>query len=53
MPDFTDMAAKNLKIAILSGKGGTGKTLLSVNLASAAAASLSGCVTEPSRLDRG
>ncbi len=36
MPDLTDMAAKNLKIAILSGKGGTGKTLLSVNLASAA-----------------
>ena len=40
MPDFTDMAAKNLKIAILSGKGGTGKTLLSVNLASAAADSV-------------
>ena len=37
MPDFTDMAAKNIKIAVLSGKGGTGKTLLSVNLASAAA----------------
>lgn len=36
MPDFTDMAAKNLKIAVLSGKGGTGKTLLSVNLASVA-----------------
>ena len=40
MPDFTDMAAKNLKIAILSGKGGTGKTLLSVNLASTAADSV-------------
>lgn len=36
MPDFTNMADKNLKIAILSGKGGTGKTLLSVNLAAAA-----------------
>ncbi|MDO9544602.1 MAG: 4Fe-4S binding protein, partial [Synergistaceae bacterium] len=34
------MAVKNLKIAILSGKGGTGKTLLSVNLASAAIASV-------------
>lgn len=31
------MAVKNCKIAVLSGKGGTGKTLLSVNLASAAA----------------
>jgi len=30
------MAANKFKIAILSGKGGTGKTLLSVNLASAA-----------------
>ena len=40
MPGFTDMAVKNLKIAILSGKGGTGKTLLSVNLASAAIASV-------------
>ena len=40
MPGFTDMAAKNLKIAILSGKGGTGKTLLSVNLASAASDSV-------------
>ncbi|NLD06287.1 MAG: 4Fe-4S binding protein [Synergistaceae bacterium] len=30
------MADKNLRIAILSGKGGTGKTLLSVNLAAAA-----------------
>ncbi len=28
------MGANNMKIAILSGKGGTGKTLLSVNLAS-------------------
>ncbi len=34
------MAAKNIKIAILSGKGGTGKTLLSVNLASAASDSV-------------
>lgn len=35
-PDF--MATKdNMKIAILSGKGGTGKTLLSVNLAAVAA----------------
>ena len=40
MPDFTDMAAKSLKIAVLSGKGGTGKTLLSVNLASVASSSV-------------
>lgn len=30
------MKDKNMKIAVLSGKGGTGKTLLSVNLAAAA-----------------
>lgn len=30
------MADRNIKIAVLSGKGGTGKTLVSVNLASAA-----------------
>lgn len=30
------MEANNMKIAVLSGKGGTGKTLVSVNLASAA-----------------
>jgi len=30
------MADKNIKIAVLSGKGGTGKTLVSVNLAAAA-----------------
>lgn len=35
------MAAKNnLKIAVLSGKGGTGKTLLSVNLAAVASDSI-------------
>ncbi len=28
------MKGNNMKIAILSGKGGTGKTLLSTNLAS-------------------
>lgn len=31
---FTVMEEDNMKIAVLSGKGGTGKTLLSVNLAS-------------------
>lgn len=36
MPGFTDMKKSNLTIAVLSGKGGTGKTLLSVNLAAAA-----------------
>lgn len=33
MPDFMGMGAINMRIAILSGKGGTGKTLVSVNLA--------------------
>lgn len=33
MQDIMDMETKPLKIAILSGKGGTGKTLVSVNLA--------------------
>ncbi len=36
MPVFTDMVENNMKIAVLSGKGGTGKTLVSVNLAAAA-----------------
>ena len=36
MPVFTIMAGNSLKIAVLSGKGGTGKTLVSVNLAAAA-----------------
>ena len=42
MPDFTGNMApkKHLKIAVLSGKGGTGKTLLSVNLAAAASDSI-------------
>jgi MinD superfamily P-loop ATPase len=31
-----DMEANNMKIAVLSGKGGTGKTLVSVNLAAVA-----------------
>lgn len=31
-PGFTDMGKSNPRIAILSGKGGTGKTLVSVNL---------------------
>ena len=39
MPDFTGMGAINMRIAVLSGKGGTGKTLVSVNLAAAAKAS--------------
>jgi MinD superfamily P-loop ATPase len=30
------MEVKNTKVAVLSGKGGTGKTLVSVNLAAAA-----------------
>jgi len=33
MPDFMDTGAINMRIAVLSGKGGTGKTLVSVNLA--------------------
>lgn len=40
MQDFTAMGASNMKVAILSGKGGTGKTLLSVNLAAAATESI-------------
>jgi MinD superfamily P-loop ATPase len=39
MPDFTGTGAINMRIAVLSGKGGTGKTLVSVNLAAAAKAS--------------
>src|SRR5574344_1493333 len=35
MPDFTGTGAINMRIAVLSGKGGTGKTLVSVNLAAA------------------
>lgn len=34
------METNNIRIAVLSGKGGTGKTLVSVNLASAAKASI-------------
>ena len=40
MPGFTDMKKSNLTIAVLSGKGGTGKTLVSVNLAAAAGAAV-------------
>ena len=36
MPDFMGMGESNVRIAVLSGKGGTGKTLVSVNLAAAA-----------------
>jgi len=36
MPVFTAVEGNSLKIAVLSGKGGTGKTLVSVNLAAAA-----------------
>lgn len=36
IPAFMDMEGSNVKIAVLSGKGGTGKTLLAVNLASIA-----------------
>lgn len=36
MPDFMGTQAINMRIAVLSGKGGTGKTLVSVNLAAAA-----------------
>ena len=36
MPGITTMAENNLRIAVLSGKGGTGKTLVSVNLAASA-----------------
>jgi MinD superfamily P-loop ATPase len=39
MPDFTGTGTINMRIAVLSGKGGTGKTLVSVNLAAAAKAS--------------
>lgn len=39
MKGFTDAGCNKLKIAILSGKGGTGKTLVSVNLAHAAGTS--------------
>lgn len=33
MPDFTATGEVKVKIAVLSGKGGTGKTLISVNMA--------------------
>jgi MinD superfamily P-loop ATPase len=36
MTDFMEAETINMMIAVLSGKGGTGKTLVSVNLASAA-----------------
>ncbi len=40
MPDFMDTGAINMRVAVLSGKGGTGKTLVSVNLAAAAKESI-------------
>jgi MinD superfamily P-loop ATPase len=36
MPGFITMGESRMRIAVLSGKGGTGKTLVSVNLAAAA-----------------
>ena len=39
MPDSMDKEKIDIKIAVLSGKGGTGKTLVSVNLAATAKAS--------------
>lgn len=36
MPDYMATEAISMKIAVLSGKGGTGKTLVAVNLAAAA-----------------
>ena len=35
-PAFMAAEATDMKIAVLSGKGGTGKTLVTVNLAAAA-----------------
>jgi MinD superfamily P-loop ATPase len=35
IPDFMGTEAIDMKVAVLSGKGGTGKTLVSVNLAAA------------------
>ena len=40
MSDSITMEENNMKIAVLSGKGGTGKTLVSVNLAAAAKESI-------------
>jgi len=40
MPVFMGTEAINMKIAVLSGKGGTGKTLVSVNLAAEAKKSI-------------
>lgn len=40
MQVFTTMENNNIKIAVLSGKGGAGKTLVSVNLASIAGGSV-------------
>jgi MinD superfamily P-loop ATPase len=36
MPVFMDMESTNMRIAVLGGKGGTGKTMVSVNLAATA-----------------
>ncbi len=40
MPDSTSMGPSAMKIAVLSGKGGTGKTFAAVNLAAVAGRSL-------------
>ena len=40
MQDFMNMKEISMKVAVLSGKGGTGKTLVSVNLAALAKESL-------------
>lgn len=46
--DFMGMEKTRMRIAVLSGKGGTGKTMVSVNLAAAAEASYVDCdVEEP------
>ncbi|HQG02385.1 MAG TPA: ATP-binding protein [Fervidobacterium sp.] len=48
MPNFMDRETIDMKIAVLSGKGGTGKTLISVNLAATRTSTYIDCdVEEP------